>query len=219
MHLNIVISINHNYKDTIQYKSFKPGRAYALVRFLCSCLLKLAAKNPLFLSSFWFRDISTIWEHSCSSKPCKIITTKFIHDKNLCVTWDLYLGSPVLCTVILTIRPLSHIYQLGNKPLSHSYGGLIPISGDDYVTNLIYENLRLHQRWWPWTLAIALQRSFHCRSALRRMPRLILDHSSLQAFHRPSIEHGLLLPRALFRRPKAQKSMGAASGDLTGMSL
>ena len=44
-----------------------------------------------------------------------------IERKIFCLSWDLNLRSLVLHTDVLTIRPLRHIYQLRNEPLSHSY--------------------------------------------------------------------------------------------------
>ena len=44
-----------------------------------------------------------------------------IERKKLCLSRDFNLRSAVLRTGILTIRPLRHIYQLRNKPLSFTF--------------------------------------------------------------------------------------------------
>ncbi|PSN35404.1 hypothetical protein C0J52_21265 [Blattella germanica] len=69
----------------------------------------------------------------------------------------------------------------------------------------------------PWIWTIARHRSFRFRRLLLRQAVQISCQVCLQTFHKPSIVLGILEERPLFNRQKKQKSMGEASGDLTGL--
>ena len=80
-------------------------------------------QNPHGRTEMWTRDPSGGKRASNCLRHKAAYT--YIYDnyweKNLYLSWDLNLRSPVLRTGIFTIRPVRHIHQLRNKLLSHSY--------------------------------------------------------------------------------------------------
>ena len=76
-------------------------------------------------------------------KKYYVIVDKY-WEKNLCISRDLKLKSPVLLTGVLIIIPLRHKSQLRNKPLSHSY---FNPRVSEYNTILQYSNWEQPNKW------------------------------------------------------------------------
>lgn len=98
--------------------------------------------------------------------------------------------------------------QLKRGDFTFVFHGVIP-----------FRHFRLCSMWWPRYWTIALHLNFHCRRLQVRTCWGILSHSFWHIFQSPSIVVGRLDAITRLSNSNPQKSMGDASGNLTGTQL